>query len=209
MKLQSNKRGAMPDFISDVFSFFLYLLFFVCFLILFALTLGGCEGIEPPSGAIISAGEYQAGEAMLLQNYLSTPVIVDGRSLTFAELAAESCLNNNYEKLISETAAFMKTGPNKLGVHTYALWCDPADSRHRDETEFFKSKLAADCRYDLKCTDDIIWSENISLPFSGSKPKFAKIVIKGCSLSQNVNRGRAGSYTMRPEDDEAVQRCLA
>jgi hypothetical protein len=179
MRLIRSKRGEVPDFVSDVFSFFLYILFFVLFFLLFSVSFSGCDKFETKNSKIIGEWSYKLGDEMLLQNYLRTTVVTDSGTKTFSELIAESCALGRFDGLIAETKALMKTGLDSLTSNTFELLCDPAS---KTGVEIYRTEISTSCPYRLHCTDELVSTIGIPLFYSGSGANHAMLVTKKCEF---------------------------
>jgi hypothetical protein len=209
MKLIKNKRGEVPDFVSDVFSFFLYLLFFLLFFLLFSISFSGCDKFETKNSQIIGDWNYKLGDGALLQNYLRTPIEPDTPSATFSEMIAESCAAGKFDSLISETKDFMGMGVNSLTRNTFEVFCDPAS---RNGVEIYRTELSTSCPYRLHCTDEIVTSIDIPLPYPASAgsagPGYARLVTKKCQFLLPTSSGRPLSEREIAKMNIDLSRCV-
>jgi hypothetical protein len=114
-KLRRNlgKKGMMTDFIADIFAFFLYVLSLMVFMMMFAISFGGCNNLTPSNSVILTQANERLGENMLFLNYLRTDVIITGGTVTYAELISQSCRNNDFDELKELTQKFIEEELNK------------------------------------------------------------------------------------------------
>ncbi len=104
MRRTLGKKGMMTDFVADIFAFFLYVLSLLLFMMMFAISFGGCNNhLTPSNSAILTQANNGLGQEMLLLNYLRTSIISNGRSITFAELISQSCRDNDFDELATQT----------------------------------------------------------------------------------------------------------
>ena len=203
-RLFGNKKAEVPDFISDVFSFFLYLVFFMMFFILFMLSFGGCDKIESQSQRILTTWSDRASDEQFMLNYLRTNLTVDGRDTTYAELIAESCLSGSYEKLIESTQAFMDRGIDLMLQSELLIRCEP-DKNHK--VSIYRTEAAAGCKFDLVCpssTEDKVIK--IPLPSKEGEVSYARLEMERCEFKRALVFRLSDAQRQELEAD--LERCV-
>lgn len=203
-KLFRNRRAEIPDFISDIFSFFLYLLFFLMFFILFSLSFGGCNKISSQSQEIQAEWNLKAADSQLLHNYLRTNLSFDGRQMTYAELIAESCIDDNYEAVKEKTAELMAGGVEKAALIRLSVKCDPES---KNFIELYKFKPDPKCSYDLVCASSSdTASMEIPFPYKEGEVGYAALRLESCGYYENKMDANGVSYPEPIDPDDVSLR---
>lgn len=173
----------MPDFMSDIFSFLMYLTGFLAFTILFMMSFGGCDKFESQSQTILATWNAGIAEEQFLLNYLRTDITIDGRETNFAELIAESCLNDNYETIKEETKKFMGSGVERAVQVKLSVNCNPEKSKVVD---FYEYKAPDGCYYIQECSSAADSGINIPLGHDGEDFRYAMVKQTSCGYYEYV-----------------------
>jgi len=203
-RLFRNRKAEVPDFISDIFSFFLYLLFFMMFFIIFSLSFGGCSKFTPQSQTIIGDWDAKTLDGQFLLNYLRTNFSLDSRQTDFAGLISDSCLNGNYESLREKTKELMNLGINKLTLNQLSLRCNPKKTA---SVEIYKTELTDSCPYHLSCSSKADLELEIPLSPTASGASYAIVGLKECKFL-TPEPGRPMGDAEKALIQKNIERCV-
>ena len=216
MILSRNRRGTATDFMVDIFAFFFYILMLIVFVLIFSITFGGCNNLKPSNAGLISSLESQLSNEQVLSNYFRTNISLGDRELSFSELIAESCLNNDFELLKAKTEQLFEKEINKavawqaasspkyqrFKVELY-LKCKPSS---RTRILIYRSDKSFGCTLEVECpdTNDKILALPLPSKTGQSVDNYATLIMNNCEYTSPSN-----SYSLTQEMREYLRsRCI-
>lgn len=184
-----NKRAEIPDFVSDIFSFFLYLTGFLAFTILFMMSFGGCDELESQSQNIMAEFSTGVAEEQFLLNYLRTNLSIDGRQTNYAELISESCTSNTFGLIKEKTKEMMKVGVESVAQVKLSVKCGQEDN---GIVELYRITPPESCPYQYICDYTHEIKFNIPIGYYGTgydvdNFNYATVIQTICVFSDDVS----------------------